>query len=338
MLEKVQLSCFLLSYLVALAFEAFATLRGKKWARFVTIGFTIAGLVAQSAFLIIRSREANLPPLLSSTQDWLFVLAWLAVVLYLAIAALDREIPLALFMLPVTLGLIGAGMLANENPHALIKDEALRRWGMIHAASLVMGTGGVLLGFALSLMYLLQHRRLRQKVTIKPQLSLPNLEKLARLNWWSVVLAVPLLTIGLVAGVILGHLSKKTTDAFSFADPQVLAHFVVWIGMAALFFRVLRRRDASGKIVAWQTVWAFGFLIATIVGLQLLTGDGRLDSFHSSHGADKSDAVVQRSPEVSVAIQFSPRCLRAATIAEVRETKAGQREPFTCGVCEEGGA
>ena len=109
-------------------------------------------------------------------------------------------------------------------------------------------------------------------------LSLPNLEKLARLNWWAVVLAVPLLTIGLVAGVILG----RSTATFSFADPTVLAHAVVWVLMAALFFRLLRRREASGKTVAWQTVWAFGFLIATIVGLQLLTGDGKLSSFHTT--------------------------------------------------------
>ncbi len=285
MLEDVQLSCFLLSYLAALGFEVFATVRGKRWARLVTIAFTGAGLVAQSAFLVSRGREANLPPLLSSTQDWLFVLAWLAIVLYLAIVALDRAIRPPPFMLPVTLGLIGAGMLASDDPNLLIKDEALRRWGMIHASCLVIGTGGVLLGFALSLMYLIQHRRLRQKVAVRPRLSLPNLEKLAQLNWWAVVLAVPMLTIGLVAGIILGQLSKETADAFSFGDPTVLAHFVVWIAMAALFFRILRRRDASGKVVAWQTIWAFGFLIATIVGLQLLTGDGRMDSFHSTRAA-----------------------------------------------------
>lgn len=324
MLGNVQLSCFLLSYLVALGFEAFATLRGKLWARFVTIGFTVAGLIAQSAFLIIRSREANLPPLLSSTQDWLFVLAWLAIVLYLAIVALDRAIPLGLFMLPITLALIGAGMLANDDPHMLIKDQALRRWGMIHASCLVIGTGGVLLGFALSLMYLMQHRRLRQKVAVKSQLSLPNLEKLARLNWWSVVIAVPLLTIGLVAGVILGQLTRKTTAAFSFVDPQVLAHSVVWVAMAALFFRVLRRRDVSGKVVAWQTVWAFGFLIATIVGLQLLTGDGRLDSFHSGRSVERRELLVSTGGPDLTGATLSP-LTPAAEFAGLGRPSLGER-------------
>ena len=103
-------------------------------------------------------------------------------------------------------------------------------------------------------------------------------------------MAVPLLTIGLVAGIILGQLSPETTAVFSFTDPTVLAHAVVWIAMAALFYRLLRQRGASGKTVAWQTVWAFGFLIATIVGLELLTGDGRIDSFHSSTPQHQSEA------------------------------------------------
>ncbi len=289
MLNNVQLSCFLLSYLTAFGLEVVSVMRSSKVARLTAIGFGIAGLVAHTAYLLIRSREADLPPLLSSTQDWVLVLAWLAVVLYLAIIALDRTLPLGLFLLPVVLTLIGVALFVSDDPHSLFANRgesqaevAAHRWTMLHASSLLIGTGGVLLGFVLSIMYLIQHRRLRQKVNKAPNVALPNLEKLATLNWWSVVVAVPLLTIGFVAGIIVGQLSPDTTAAFSFTDPTVLAHAVVWIAMAALFYRLLRRRGASGKTVAWQTVWAFGFLIATIVGLELLTGDGRIDSFHSS--------------------------------------------------------
>ncbi|MFK7817271.1 MAG: cytochrome c biogenesis protein CcsA [Planctomycetaceae bacterium] len=279
MLSNVQLSCFLLSYLAALGFEIFATLRKSTAARWAAIGLTVAGLIAHTAYLAIRSREANLPPLLSSTQDWVLVLAWLTVFLYLAIIALDRNLPLGLFLLPVVLALIAIALVFKTDPHSMIADLALRRWIMLHASALAIGTGGVLHGFVLSIMYLIQHRRLREKMGTSPKIPLPNLEKLATWNWWSVVVAVPLLTIGLLAGVILGRLSKS--ESFSFSDPVVIAHAVVWLVMAALFFRLLKRREASGKAVAWQTIWAFGFLIATMVGLELLTGDGKLDSFHS---------------------------------------------------------
>ncbi len=285
MLSNVQFSCFVLSYLVAFALEVASVLRGSKVARLVAIGFGVAGIVAQSAFLITRSQQTNLPPLLSSTQDWLLVLAWLAVLLYLAILALDRKLPLGVFMLPIVLVLIGVAWFASDDPHSLIADEALRRWGMLHVSSLVVGCGGVLLGFVLSMMYLLQHRRLRQKVGKTNTIALPNLEKLAALNWWSVVVAVPLLTIGFVAGIILGRLNEQTAKAFSLTDPTVIANAVVWVVMAALFYRLLRRREASGKSVAWQTIWAFGFLLATIVGLQLMTGDS---SFHNNRTSQQS--------------------------------------------------
>ena len=283
MLSNVQFSCFLLSYLVALALEVVSTLREAKVAKLAAIGLAVAGLVAQSAYLVTRSRGANLPPLLSSTQDWLLVLSWLGVIFYLAILALDRDLPIGLFLLPVVLVLIGFAHFSDDDPQSLIAaDLANRKWGMLHASSLVIGSGGVLLGFVLSLMYLIQHRRLRSKVGGATAVPLPNLEKLAKLNWWAVVIAVPLLTIGFVAGIILGRLSKETATVFSLTDPMVVVNAVVWVVMAALFYRLLRRRDASAKAVAWQTIWAFAFLIATIVGLELLTRDGTLRSFHSA--------------------------------------------------------
>lgn len=286
MLSNVQFSCFLLSYLVAFAMEVISVLRSSRASRLVAIGFGLAGIVAQSAFLVTRSRQVNLPPLLSSTQDWLLVLAWLAVLLYLAILALDRKLPLGVFVLPIVLVLIGVAWFANDDPSSLVRESASRRWLMLHVSSLVIGSGGVLLGFALSMMYLLQHRRLRQKVGKASSIALPNLEKLAALNWWSVVIAVPLLTIGFVSGIILGQLSQETTQAFSFTDPTVVAHGVVWVVMAALFYRILRRREASGKSIAWQTIWAFGFLIATIVGLELIT----VTSFHTTRSAPQASS------------------------------------------------
>lgn len=287
-MQNVQFSCFLLSYVVALCFEVVAVTRRVNWARVLGPAVVVAGLVAHTAFLMTRSREVNLPPLLSSTRDWLLVLAWLTVLLYLAILALDRGLPLGVFMLPVVIALTIIAWFSDTAPNSLIVDTALRRWGMLHAATLSVGSGGVLLGFVVSMMYLIQHRRLRSK-TSGASLRLPSLEKLASINWWAVVIAVPLLTFGLIAGVILSRLSEDVTRVFSFADPTVIAHLVVWSIMAILFFRVLRQRSSSGRGVARQTVWAFGFLIAAIVGLQLLTGDGRLSTFHSSDSRSAAD-------------------------------------------------
>ena len=40
------------------------------------MGFAVAGLTAHTIYLVMRSQKSGLPPLLSSSQDWMLVLAW----------------------------------------------------------------------------------------------------------------------------------------------------------------------------------------------------------------------------------------------------------------------
>jgi drug/metabolite transporter (DMT)-like permease len=70
-----------MSYAVSLAGETWLVLRRQSsMARVVVLAFTLAGFLAHTAYLITRSQTAGLPPLLSSQQDWLLVLAWVCTV------------------------------------------------------------------------------------------------------------------------------------------------------------------------------------------------------------------------------------------------------------------
>jgi hypothetical protein len=95
---------------------------------------------------------------------------------------------------------------------------------------------------------------------------------LARLNWWAVVLSVPLLTLGLATGVGLGLYSDEAAASISASDPVVIANGIVWLVMSGLFVWLLKTRRPAGKQVAWLTLWAGGFLLVTLVGLQVLLG------------------------------------------------------------------
>ena len=162
---------------------------------------------------------------MSSNQDWLLVLAWTAVVFYLVPSCvlwlIGQDVPIGLFILPVVLLLIGAPI-SRERPRAHpfgatdatardANQAALRGWSMLHASLLVFGIAGVIAGFVFSLMYLVQHRRLKHRQRGQG-LSLPSLATLARLNWWSVILSIPMLTVGLLTGVRLVFLSRDTPD------------------------------------------------------------------------------------------------------------------------------
>jgi ABC-type uncharacterized transport system permease subunit len=222
----------------------------------------------------MRVRETALPPLLSSTHDWLLVLSWLAVLMYLFVQLVNPRISLGLFVLPVVLVLVGAAQFVSREPNSQFGESELRPLGMFHASLLVIGMAGVFIGFVVSLMYLVQHRRLKRKQTTRRGVELLSLETLGRFNWWAVILSVPLLTLGMATGVWLSLLSAESATPIGLARWEFVVSGVLWLAMAALFVWLLGLRRPSGRLVAWRTMWACGFLIVTLLVLQLASGGG----------------------------------------------------------------
>ena len=281
-MANVSIFCFLASYLVALGLEGVRLVRRTAISRAALIAFAAAGLVAHTAFLYFQSQRANLPPLLSSTRDWMLVLAWVGVVLYLFLTSVDRDLAIGVFLLPLVLLLVGAAYLVRGAPDTAVADyEGVRAWAMLHASLLVFGIAGVLIGFVLSLMYLVQHHRLKRRQVLQNGLTLPSLARLARLNWWAVMISVPLLTLGMGVGVGLALLSEDRR--LTWTDPVVVGNAVAWLAMAVLFVWLARRDHPAGKQVASLTLWAFGFMLVTVLGLQVLTGEGILPLDSSVH-------------------------------------------------------
>jgi len=272
--EKVSLFCFFASYLLALALEAAQLWRRSAVVHWVAWGVATAGLVAQTVYLVMRVRQTSLPPLLSSTHDWLLVLSWLAVVMYLFVQLVNPRVSLGVFVLPVVLLLVGSARFVSREPNTDLGESGLRPLGMFHASLLVIGMAGVFIGFIVSLMYLVQHRRLKRKQATHAGFELLSLETLSRFNWWAVILSVPLLTLGMATGVWLSLESAELATPIGLARWQFVVSGILWLGMAALFVWLLALRRPSGRLVAWRTMWACGFLIVTLVVLQLASGGG----------------------------------------------------------------
>src|SRR5262245_41516559 len=99
--EKVTLMCFFASYLLATALEATRLFRSTSLNRWAAWVVAVAGFVAQSIYLVVRSRAMDLPPLLASPHDWLLVLAWLTVLVYLFVSLIHKDVAVGLFLLPL---------------------------------------------------------------------------------------------------------------------------------------------------------------------------------------------------------------------------------------------
>lgn len=278
-MEKVSVFCFFASYVTATVF-ALLRLRGQsRLNHILTVAATTAGLMAHTMYLLVRSRDANLPPLMASSHDWLLVLAWVAVLIYLFLTLLDKELPLGAFVLPVVLVLVSAARFVSLDTNPRVSAEQLSQqathgWVMLHVSLLIFGIVGVIGGLILAMMYLIQHRRLKHKQTMQEGVALPSLARLARWNWWAVVVSVPTLTLGLAAGVLLGTIARREVAPVSFSDPLVIGSGIGWLVMLGLFCWLVSTKRAAAKQVALLTVWACGFLLLTIVGLQVFTGSG----------------------------------------------------------------
>ena len=285
--------CFLASYSCALACE----LARLKWrlgfVRLVALAFAAAGFVAHTFYLLKRARAVELAPLLSSAHDWLLVLAWIAVLIYLFVSMADAHWDTGIVIWPVVLILVVAAQFVPASPSYLL--DSLRGWKMLHAATLVLGTAGILVGFVLSMLYLWQHRRLKQRQNYDDSVKLPNLELIAKLNRWSILVAVPLLTIGIASGVGLSVIPKEIQLSNVVSDPVVIGGAVTWTLMGVVFFWLLLQKRSPGRQVALLTAWSCGFLLVTLVGLEMLIA---VTGQHGVHGTP--DQRTTQSSDTSV--------------------------------------
>ena len=274
-LTHVHLSCFFFSYLVAMAAEVQSLLRQRTGiGRWIILIASIAGLIAHSSYLLTRSLESGLPPLLGSSHDWLLVLAWLGVVLYVSLTVTHQRSTQGLLLLPVILVLIVMALFVDDNKGDGIIELSTRRWGMLHASTLALGIGLVVAATLTALMYMLQHQKLRGHSSMLHRFHLPNLEVLTVWNRRLVVCSVPTLAIGLVTGLILARplTGRSVESTFRWSDPLVVGTIAVWAIMLITLFWILTRKDQTGRSVARLTLLAGGFLLVTIFGLMLLTG------------------------------------------------------------------
>ncbi len=265
---KTTVICFLASYGCAFACELVQLRWRNALGRIIALLFGAAGLVAHTFYLLRRSGQMDLPPLLSSAHDWLLVLAWIVVLVYLFVSLADAELSTGLVIWPIVLTLVIAAQFVTTSPSDELNHH--RGWGMLHASMLVLGTFGVLQGFVLSLLYLWQYRRLKHRQMNNQAVRLPSLERIERFNRWSILTAVPLLTIGIVSGFGLSIIVKKVDLRMTWTDPVVIGGALTWTLMGVLFVWLLTQKRQPGKQIALLTAWSCGFLLVTLIGLQML--------------------------------------------------------------------
>ncbi|TWT89076.1 Cytochrome C assembly protein [Pseudobythopirellula maris] len=269
--------CIAASYSVALALEAVGLKWRPAWRRFAVLGLTLAGLFAHVMVLSLRARGLQDSPggLLASPADWCLLAAFGLAVGYLATLLKRPGWATGLFLLPMVLGLVALSQGVSSEafaPAAMAPPGVERLVAKAHGWMLLAATVTVSVGFLAGLMYLVQNRRLKQKVPASPRFTLPSLEWLETTNGRALGVSTWLVAGGFVTGVALSLNHHHGDEHYSLlTDPVVLSvtAMLAWM-LAAEGLRLAYPSARRGKRVAWLTFASFGFLLLTFVAVTIV--------------------------------------------------------------------
>lgn len=241
------------------------------------------GWLVQTVFLANLALK-NPVVLVTTAFESVMVLSWIVALigLYLMVHS-PKPVAVGMFVLPLVLGLLAAGWFAPRQSAWLEWGGTIAFWGTVHGIFLLAGAVSTCVAFFAGLMYLVQMRRLKAKRASRVGLALPSLERSERINRGAITIAFPLLTFGLLIGIILSVTSRSSgsegvmAHTLHWTDPKVLSALLMWLVFAVLLHA--RFRPAMrGKSVMLLTIVAFGFLVFTWVGVEAL----RLPTAHGS--------------------------------------------------------
>jgi ABC-type uncharacterized transport system permease subunit len=186
----------------ALAYASPRTSRAATWG--VRVGW-----LAQTALLALQAARADGFPW-GSWSGSLNLFVWLVVGAYLIWGCRPRYRLLGLGVMPLAAALfvvsrVGGG--TRTGGHAHYSNLFL----VLHVGFVLAAFAGFTLAAALAALYLWEEGRLKRRAS--DILRLPPLATLERLTWQTIAVSLPLLTLGLAAGVVRLREESKGVDA-----------------------------------------------------------------------------------------------------------------------------
>jgi ABC-type uncharacterized transport system permease subunit len=260
-LQGITHACFGLSYLLAFGLELARIFWPAAGWRISALALGVAGVAAHTAYLTVNQPSPGTP------YGSLLLLAWVLALFYLYGTVHYAKQAWAVFVLPVVIGLVGLSLaLITTAADAAPVDlpawlSGDRFWGAVHGFLLLGAAIGISVGFLASVMFLVQARRVRNKVNpavVVPMLNLERLEEMTRraVNW-----SFPLLTAGLLVGTLL--LRHDHASPANWLSVKVLSTAGLWVVFGVLLYLRYATNIPARRLAAFQ-IAAFGLLLVAL--------------------------------------------------------------------------
>ena len=255
----IYLICFL-GYLV------FATSRNKILGTLST-SLMIIGLVIHSGGLVVRWLETHqtgygyIP--LSNMYESLIFFSWTIVLIYLILEFKYQQKIIGVFVTPFAfLAIALTSIVPSINAKITPLMPALQsNWLTIHVTTCFFGYAAFAVSFGVSILYIIQDRKnSRNEGSSK---WLPSTAVLDEINYKSIVIGFPMLTLGIVTGAAWANYAWGSYWSW---DPKETWSLITWFVYAA-FLHARFTRDWRGKKAAILSIVGFVAVLFTYFGV-----------------------------------------------------------------------
>ncbi|HML79039.1 c-type cytochrome biogenesis protein CcsB [Geobacter sulfurreducens] len=271
-----------LLYLAAmLAFFAAMANRTKPF--FGTAGnfIALAGLLLQTIAIGLRWKESydlgvgHAP--LSNLYESVVFFSWTIVLIYVLLDLKYRYRVIGAFVMPFALmGMAWAQLGLHSGIEPLV--PALQsNWLLYHVITCFLGYAAFAVACGISIMYLIREKHERSTPGNEQSIvaTFPGSRILDDLNYKSIMIGFPLLTLGIVTGAAWANYAWGTYWSW---DPKETWSLIVWFIYAA-FLHARITRGWAGRRAAWLSIIGFVATIFCYLGVNLL-----LSGLHSYGG------------------------------------------------------
>ena len=229
-----------------------------------TVGRLLAGagfVLHTAALAVLAARSGNIP-VNNVFQSFVFLL-WCLALVGLVMDGVYK-LPAAGAFLLAALALLALKGVYFVGDEAELPREITLLWQLAHIVPIFLGFAAFGLAFVLSLMYLVQQRQIKSKAAGALLDRLPSLEVLDRASGIAIAWGFPLLTLGILFGLVWLRSQHLLLDA-PHRDPKVLGGFATWLVYAVVLHLRLRVR-LHGRRIALLTVASFLLVLVTFSG------------------------------------------------------------------------
>ncbi len=257
-------------YFIAFIGYLFFSISRHLWVGRGATLFLLFGWILHSVGLVFRWIETHqtgygyVP--LSNMYESLIFFSWTIVLIYLILEFRYQQRLIGVFVTPFSfLAIALTSIIPGVQPQIKPLVPALQsNWLTIHVTTCFFGYAAFSVSFGISILYLIQQKKTDQEGGASKWL--PSLSLLDEINYRSIVIGFPMLTLGIITGAAWANYAWGSYWSW---DPKETWSLITWFVYAA-FLHARLTRDWRGKKTAILSVIGFLFVLFTYFGVNYL--------------------------------------------------------------------